>query len=106
MGNFENVLEEVLQPFIFTELYVFASVPLFLNVLLLSFTNVASPIAKRFLREKLGKDNTLRFREMAQKWSKTAARKKVFVGLCHSLLMDLGHNEQHHPTVQVGVLEG
>ena len=34
---------------------------------------------------------------LAQKWSIIAAWKKI-LGLWHPLLMDLGQDEQHHPT--------
>jgi hypothetical protein len=37
---------------------------------------------------------------LAQKWLKNCrAKKKIFFGLCHSLLMVLGQDQQHHPTV-------
>ena len=52
-------------------------------------------IAKRFLREKLGKDIGLRSCDFDSEMVKIAARNMFVVGLCHSLLMDLGHNQEH-----------
>ena len=37
--------------------------------------------------------------EMVQNCSQ---EKKYFFGLCHPLMMDLGHDQQQHPTVHSG----
>ena len=42
------------------------------------------------------------FTESAQKWSQIDAQKNFFCCLCHSLFMDLGHNQQQYPTVHSG----
>ena len=47
--------------------------------------------------------NDIDFSILAQKWSKIVANVFfVFFGLRHSLLMDLGHNQQHNPIVHSG----
>ena len=59
--------------------------------------------AKRFLRKKFRKDIGLRFSNCGSEMVKNGhAKKSFFFGLRHSLLMDLGHNQQQHPTVHSG----
>ena len=53
----------------------------FLNILLSPFTNVESQIGS------LQKERT------------SVSEKSKFVGLCHSILIDLGQDHQQHPTV-------
>ena len=44
---------------------------------------------------------------LAKKCSKSAARKKVNVlGICHSILIDLGQDHQQHPTLHSGGIAG
>ena len=78
----------------------------FLNVLLHPFKNVASPIGP-LPKDSLGKyeERTLvsDFVILGKKLSNIAAQLFfVVVGLCHSLLMDLGHNQWQHLTVHSG----
>ena len=58
-------------------------------------------IAKGFLREKLRKDIGLKFCDFCLKMVKNH-RTVFLLGLCHSWLMDLGNNQQQHPTVYGG----
>ena len=58
--------------------------------------NSIRSISKRFLREYLRKDIGLRINNGQNFWPE----KSFLFVLCHSLSMDLGHNQQQHPTVQ------
>ena len=70
-------------------LSVCVCVPLF------TLKNLISPI------HKCGKSNWS-LAIFSKKWLKLPHCKSLFVGLCHSLLMDLGKDQQHYPTVHSG----
>ena len=60
-------------------------------------------IAKRFVWEKFWKDIGLRFRNFGSEMVKNHNLKNcLFLSHRHSLLMDLGQDQQQHPTVHSG----
>ena len=80
----------------------------FFNLLLLPFNKDQKSywsFTNRFLREKLWNDIGLRFWNLALKWWLLPRRFFIiFFGLCHSLLMDIGKDQQQHPSVHSGRL--
>ena len=60
-------------------------------------------IANRFLREKLRKDNGFRFNNFGSEMVRNfCAIFFLIFGLYHTLLIDLGHDQQQHPAVYSG----
>ena len=57
------------------------------------------PIAKRYPTEKFKRDIGLRFTNFGSDMVKNRRANFYLFGLRHSLLMDLGHTQQQHPTV-------